>query len=107
MANDLNSMSRAELTKLSRDIEKALATLEKREQKAALDAAERAAQEHGFSLAELTGVSGRKAKATGVKNPPKYRNPANKDQTWSGRGRKPDWIKAAETAGKDIASFAI
>lgn len=96
-------MSRSELVKLGKDVQKALSTLEKRERKAALDAAEKAAAEHGFSLSELAGL--KKGKAT--KNPPKYRNPEDPEQTWSGRGRKPAWINAAEAAGTDIATFGI
>ncbi len=108
MAIDLHSMSRKDLQKLSRDIDKALASIDKRDQKAALDAAERAAMEHGFSLAQLTGGAPRKGKGkAGSINPPKYRNPDDAAQTWSGRGRKPDWIKTAEAKGTDIASFAI
>jgi len=30
---------------------------------------------------------------------PKYRNPANPDQTWTGRGRTPDWAQALKNAG--------
>ncbi len=108
MSVDLNQMSRKELSKLARDIDKALASVDKREQKAALDAAEKAAAEHGFSLSELTGAaSGGKKKKAGSVNPPKFRNPEDATQTWSGRGRKPAWINAAEAAGKDIAAFEI
>ncbi len=104
MAIDLNSMSRKELNSLRKDVDKALATLEQRERKAALEAAERAAAEHGFSLSELAGL--KKAKASS-KNPPKYRNPQDPAQTWSGRGRKPAWINEAEAAGTDISDFEI
>jgi DNA-binding protein H-NS len=38
---------------------------------------------------------------------PKYRNPANRDETWTGRGRQPRWLAAALKNGKDIADFAI
>ena len=34
--------------------------------------------------------------------PPKYRNPANPYQTWSGRGRTPLWIKRLRMEGKSI-----
>jgi len=104
MTIDLNTMSRKELQKLGKDVEKALGTLEKRERKAALEAAEKAAADHGFSLAELAGSKRGKVQA---KNPPKYRNPENADQTWSGRGRKPAWFNAAEASGADITKFEI
>lgn len=110
MNPDLNNMSRKELEKLKRDVDRALSTVEDRERQAALAAAEKAAAEHGFSLAELAsdlGAKGRKSGRGKAKTPPKYRNPENPDQTWSGRGRKPGWIVEAEAAGRDIADFAI
>jgi DNA-binding protein H-NS len=103
---DLENMSRAELKKLRADVDKAIATLETRERKKALEAAERAVAELGFTLAELTGVpmATKRAKS---KSPAKYRNPADPTQTWSGRGRKPRWIIEAAAAGRDLAEFEI
>ncbi|MFG5381901.1 H-NS family nucleoid-associated regulatory protein [Yoonia sp. R2-816] len=31
---------------------------------------------------------------------PKYANPDDRTQTWTGKGRKPEWFKAAMAAGK-------
>ena len=61
---------------------------------------------HGFSLKELTGVSPARSKGR-TKNPPKYRHPENPEITWTGRGRKPQWIKDAESEGKDISAFEM
>ncbi|NHX27966.1 H-NS histone family protein, partial [Escherichia coli] len=58
-----------------------------------------AAREHGFSLADLTGASTPAA--------PKYRNPENPDQTWSGRGRKPLWVVAHLDSGKAMEDLEI
>ena len=33
------------------------------------------------------------------KVPPKYRNPADPNQTWTGRGRTPAWCQAMKDAG--------
>ncbi|SDK22221.1 H-NS family nucleoid-associated regulatory protein [Aliiruegeria lutimaris] len=106
MEIDLNSLSRSELEALITNAKKALSTLAERERQAALDAAEEAARAHGFSLKELTGIAPAKAKTRG-KVPPKYRNPQDPSATWSGRGRKPQWINDAEAAGTDIAEFEI
>lgn len=108
MTVDLTGMSTAELKTLARDVEKALKVAADTERKEAIKAARLAAQEHGFDLDELVGAGGAaKAKAAGSKNPPKYRNPANPDQTWSGRGRRPAWIADAEAAGKSLEDMAI
>jgi len=110
MKIDLDRMSRKELTDLRDQVDRALETLAEREREAALKAADEAARAHGFSLAEL-GVAGgkgkRKAKASGAKNPPKYRNPDNPSQTWSGLGRRPQWVKDAEAGGTPLEKLAI
>ena len=107
MTLDLNAMSRKELTKLRADVDRALASVADREKRAALDAVERAAADHGFSLADLTGLSPARGKGRKSKSPAKYRNPADPSQTWSGKGRKPDWFKAAEATGRSAADLAI
>lgn len=38
---------------------------------------------------------------------PKYRNPANADQTWTGRGLKPKWLKAELDQGRSLEDFKI
>ncbi|QDC08806.1 H-NS histone family protein [Oceanicola sp. D3] len=111
MAVSLKGMNRKELEKLKADVEKALEKAAEEDRKAAKAAAEKAALAHGFSLDELTGGAakrGRKgAKASGPKGAPKYANPDDKSQTWTGRGRQPAWIKSGLEAGKSLEDFAI
>ncbi len=38
---------------------------------------------------------------------PKYRNPDNHDETWTGRGLQPRWMRAAMNGGKDLEYFRI
>jgi len=38
---------------------------------------------------------------------PKYRNPDESSETWSGRGKTPRWLTAALTTGRTIEEFAI
>ncbi len=102
MTVDLDSMSKEELLALRKSVEKALASFEKRQKEAALAAAHKAAQEHGFSLDEILG-----RKSAGKTSVPKYRNPEDPSQTWSGRGRQPAWYKDALAAGKSPADLEI
>ncbi len=53
----------------------------------------------GFGLDEVLGRSGGRGKSRG-KVKPKYRNPADPAQTWTGRGKRPRWFNAALAAGK-------
>ena len=41
----------------------------------------------------------KKGALAGKKVAPKYRNPANPEQTWTGRGVSPAWVQALKTAG--------
>jgi DNA-binding protein H-NS len=38
---------------------------------------------------------------------PKYRNPNEPSETWSGRGKQPRWLAAALKTGHTIEEFAI
>lgn len=38
---------------------------------------------------------------------PKYRNPKNPAETWSGRGKQPRWLKAQLRAGKKLDDLLI
>ena len=65
---------------------------------------EEMAKASGFSVSELFG--GRKGKGSKIapKIAPKYRNPKDPSQTWTGRGRRPNWIVEA---GGDMKRFLI
>ena len=109
----LKGMSRKELEKLQKDIDVALERLTKQDLKAARQAAEKAAAAHGFSLSEIAGTIPAKrgpkpgAKKLKVAGKPKYRNPDDTSQTWTGKGRQPIWYKAATNAGKSPKSLEI
>ena len=105
MAIDLSKLSEKDLAKLSGDLEKELKSRAKNKITQARKAAEDAAKKHGFSLNDLVG--GKKSAAKKQAAPPKYKNPADPSQTWSGRGRQPQWYKDAVKAGKSAKSLAI
>ena len=102
MSIDLSTMSLSELHDLRKQADVAIRDFEKRKRKEALAAAQKAALEHGFSLEEILGK-----KTTGPKSPPKYANPEDASQTWTGRGRQPAWVKDALAAGKSLDDMAI
>jgi DNA-binding protein H-NS len=104
MTIELNSMSLKELKDLQSKVNKAVSTYEDRRRKEALAEIEEVARSKGFSLSELTGGSMPKKRAPATA---KYANPANKSDTWSGRGRKPRWVEAALKSGKSLADLSI
>ena len=106
MAVDLNSMSAKELESLIAQANKRRALLKKRKPIADVRRRlEQLARAEGYSIAELFGARGASAssataeaptkrtrakrgpsKFAGSKVAPKYRNPENENETWSGRG---------------------
>ncbi|WP_020084831.1 H-NS family nucleoid-associated regulatory protein [Hyphomicrobium zavarzinii] len=62
------------------------------------------AEKRGFSMDDLFG--GRRGKGKGVAV--KYRNPDNPSETWTGRGRKPNWlVNALKKPGVKMESFSV
>lgn len=104
MAIDLAGMTRKDLEKLQGDVQKALQQVSKAELKEAKKAAEKAAAKFGFTLAEVSGGAAKSAKKAAA---PKYANPKDPSQTWSGRGRQPQWFKDAISAGKTPEKMEI
>lgn len=94
---NLEKMTLPELKDLRKKLDKAIAGYEERRRREAVAAAEAAAREMGFSLSELIG-NVKKSRKPATK--PKFRNPDDPQQTWSGRGRQPTWFKEALESGK-------
>lgn len=58
-----------------------------------------AATKRGARKKTTRGRKGRRGRKT--VNPPKYRNPANPAQTWTGHGKRPQWFTDAQKRGKE------
>ena len=101
---DLDGLSLKELKELQNQVTRAIASFEDRARKAAAAELEELAKARGFSLGELVGMAGSRKRSVSV---PKYANPADPSQTWSGRGRKPHWFINAIAAGKSPEDLAI
>ncbi len=72
------------------------------------------AASYGYDIQEVIGVepttlAPRKsaAKRKRVKVAAKYRDPENKRNTWSGRGRMPRWLASRVKHGQNVADFLI
>ena len=70
---------------------------------------------HADARQESPRKAGKKSKAgrkpgrstLGTKVAPKFRNPDNSTEVWSGRGLQPRWLRAAMKGGKSIEDFRI
>jgi DNA-binding protein H-NS len=110
MAVDLKSLNHTQLTELISKAQARQGELRKekvgklREKVLALIKAE------GYTFEDIFGggVRGASTKRRGTGTvAPKYRNPADPEQTWSGRGKRPRWFNDALKAGKKEKDLAI
>ncbi|MEJ7746569.1 MAG: H-NS histone family protein [Luteimonas sp.] len=126
MSIDLNRLSAKELQALINQAKKRKTTLDKRKPIAAVRSKlTKLAAAEGYSVAELFGGAATKVATRSppraARSPrtattkgrklgkvaPKYRNPDNGTETWSGRGKQPKWLAALTAQGRDMREFAI
>ena len=116
---DIAGMEEGELRELIARAQKALDRIVAKRARRTLKEAKRLAAEVGF---EATFVKpgrgdGRRRRKAGEAQPaapsarakvaPKYRNPDNPAETWTGRGRQPRWVQAALAARRTLSDLAI
>ena len=100
----LDKLSLSELKDLRTKVDRAIAGFEERKRKDALSELEETARKLGYTLSDLTGVKIAKKRKPAA---PKYANPADPSQTWTGRGRKPRWVQAALDSGKEMKDMDL
>lgn len=101
--NGIDDLSHAQLLELQGRIEAAIVERKAEDVRDVKEKLQALAEKSGFSLAELFG-----SKRGGKRGPAaiKYRNPKDTSQTWTGRGRKPNWLVDAVKKGAKIESFS-
>lgn len=108
---NLNAMSVDEMWELHEEIGKILSlrlTSEKRELEKRLAQLRREKEMRlpgGEDVQSQRGVPRARRKYPQVF--PKYRNPEEPSETWSGRGKQPRWLAAALKTGRTIEEFVI
>jgi DNA-binding protein H-NS len=105
---NVDKLSLKDLVDLETKVQKAIAAARDRERAELKKKVADLAETHGFSVAELFGGGrGRgpgKSKSVGVA---KYANPENRADTWTGRGRKPNWLVERLKKGAKLSDFEI
>ena len=101
MSIDLSRLSAAELDALMVEAAKQKKTLHRQQLGKARKQVAQYAKSLGYTVEELFG--GGKSTRAGVK----FQNPANPSQTWSGRGKRPNWFKEALAKGKTKDDLAV
>lgn len=107
MRIDISKLNEAQLTALVGRIQTRLNDLQLEKVARVRDKVMAMITSEGLDYGELMEHTtfGRRKKRGKVK--PKYRNPKNAVETWSGRGRQPRWFAAAIKAGKKESSLLI
>ena len=105
--NGLDKMSYAELSELRDRVDAAMVAAQAAEKEALRAQMEALAARSGLTLADVLGNGKRSSKLKGSKVAIKYRNPKNPAQTWTGRGRKPNWLVALVKKGQKLESLAV
>ena len=127
MSIDLSRLSAKELDALIAQAKKRKNVLGKRKPIAVVRSKlTQLARAEGYTIAELFGGAGAAPKTAASKTPaaaargrkttkgyklgkvaPKYRNPANPDETWAGRGQQPKWLATQVAQGRSLDEFLI
>ena len=116
MTIDISSLSKSELIALRKRVERAIEAFDAQNLARARKEAQRVAREYGVSVEDLTGAAPSPAKPKAKtksksrrhgKVAPKYRNPGDASQTWTGRGRQPAWVAEALAGGARLEDLAI
>jgi DNA-binding protein H-NS len=98
-----NELSYEQALELQKHAQEIVAAKQQEARAAAIGQIVHLAKLHGFSAEDVRkALATRKAGATstagsplaGTKVEPKYRNPQNPEQTWTGRGMAPAWMRA-------------
>lgn len=106
-AINLDKLTLKELNELNNAVAKALNSARDRERAELKGKIEAMAASHGFSVGDLFGgVGGGRGRGKSG-SVAKYANPDDRSQTWTGRGRKPNWLAARLKKGAKIDDFAI
>jgi len=99
---NVDKLSLKDLIELEAKVQRAISVARDRERAEVKQAMAALAEKRGFSVSELFGGRGR-----GKASAAKYVNPDNRSETWTGRGRKPNWLVAKLKKGANMADFAI
>jgi len=102
---NVDKLSLKELVELEGKLEKAIAAARERERAELKQEMAALAEKRGFSVNDIFGArsSGRGKSSSAAK----YANPDNRSETWTGRGRKPNWLVAKLGKGAHLDDFKV
>jgi DNA-binding protein H-NS len=88
---NIDDLTAQELRELAKKVEERTAEKNKEDLYKIYETLEQLAEEYGFEITFVIREMGEIV--ANKKSAPKYRNPDNPKQTWTGQGRKPNWLR--------------
>ena len=105
---DLSGLNLPQLYKLQKDLDAEIIRRKETDKVTLINELQQLAAAKGFSLNEVLGLEGKKAgKKAASASKAQYRNPDDASQTWSGRGRKPQWALKWLSEGKSLEDLRV
>lgn len=104
---DLSVYEVEDLNALVEKAKKEIANKEKMRIMEARNQIQQLASDLNMTVEELLNLDAKKKKSSKTVSKIKYRNPADPNQTWTGRGKQPNWLKEAIEMGARKEDFAI
>jgi DNA-binding protein H-NS len=103
--SDLQSLSANELQNIINNAEKALKNIQLSRRKEVIAEIKKLAEsiDMGVDIYEIDKKPARKGGKVAIK----YRNPDNPENTWTGRGVMPRWLRDLLNSGRDRSEFEI
>lgn len=102
----LSELRLSELIRIQNELPKAIQRAKKNEKKKLRKEIETLAAQSGFSIDEIMGKTSKKKKPI-KKVAPKFENPDDTDQKWTGRGRRPLWVENHLSYGGSMDDLLI
>lgn len=99
MAVDIKNLNHSQLTELIAKAQSRQGELQKEKVTRLRDKINAMIKEEGLTFDDVFGQRAPKSKRAGTTVAAKYRNPADPEQAWSGRGKRPRWFNEALKAG--------
>ncbi|MBF0604994.1 MAG: H-NS histone family protein [Nitrospirae bacterium] len=109
-SSNFESLPLEELVTLSADIDSLIKKKRREKSKQIRSQMNELARVAGYESIEefVENQTGRMTRSDkGLKLPPKYRNPQDHDQTWSGKGPTPKWLREYENNGRNREDLRI
>lgn len=104
---DISSLNLVQLADLKKQIDVEVVRRKESEKLTLRAEMQRMAAAAGLSLNEIMGGAEKKTRKVTSTGVAQFRNPADATQTWTGRGRKPQWLLDWVAAGNSLDALRV